>query len=499
MRSSASSMSFGSTAAIDAARRPAITSATGGEPRGRTARRASAAASTARRARAPPAHRRGAARPPGRPRRPRPGCAGRRACAATKNLVSKRFGSTSGVIQCDHGPQQVGAKHQSATVQQLRERQRAVEQREPVGLPVVVAGVGDHAVRVLAGQQHARTPRRSPAPRHTPARASGGLVARQRAGPSPPGPGRPTPRSRTTRPAGRPSRPETRRTRPRTPSTPSGGAGRPPGSARRHAIAQQDTVAACARLGHRQLAALEPLHGLDHAGEHRRQRHRRPSRRAAQPADPARAELTTISTSTGASSGSTATPTALRACVPASPKTSPSSCARAVDDAGLAGERRRAGHVADDLDDAQRPASRSPTSALTAASALSAQVRARPAGRLRVDLGADLPGRRQLAPSTIGSWPEVQTRSPTRTAGTYAASGAATAGSGQPELGQPVLDSAHRQRPFQVGDQLVTATRARGRPGPAPSRRCPRCRGSASSHGRAVELSRTPISARAET
>ena len=57
------------------------------------------------------------------------------------------------------------------------------------------------------------------------------------------------------------------------------------------------------------------------------------------------------STSTGAFSGSTATPTALRACLPASPKTSPSSSLAPLIDLRLAVEAGRAGHEADHLHD----------------------------------------------------------------------------------------------------------------------------------------------------
>ena len=60
----------------------------------------------------------------------------------------------------------------------------------------------------------------------------------------------------------------------------------------------------------------------------------------------------TSSTSTGASRGSTATPTALRACWPASPKTSTSSRLAPFATAGLSGEARRAGDEDDDLDHA---------------------------------------------------------------------------------------------------------------------------------------------------
>ena len=60
---------------------------------------------------------------------------------------------------------------------------------------------------------------------------------------------------------------------------------------------------------------------------------------------------------------------------------------------------------------------------------------------LGVDLGADLAGG-VSSPSTNGSCPEVQTRLPLRTAGMYAATGGATVGQLDAELGQRGRSSA---------------------------------------------------------
>ncbi len=75
--------------------------------------------------------------------------------AVTKNLVSNRRDSTSGVSQWVQARQQVGANDQVAAKHQLRERQRAIDQRQPVGFPVVTARVGDDRRTVRAGKQDA--------------------------------------------------------------------------------------------------------------------------------------------------------------------------------------------------------------------------------------------------------------------------------------------------------------------------------------------------------
>ena len=88
----------------------------------------------------------------------------------------------------------------------------------------------------------------------------------------------------------------------------------------------------------------------------------------------------------------------------------------AVDDAGLPGEARVGCHEADDLDE-RVTRSRSPISDLIAAMALSAQVAASALASSALTSAPTLPVAAS-APSCIGSWPEVNTRSPSRTTGT---------------------------------------------------------------------------------
>ena len=47
------------------------------------------------------------------------------------------------------------------------------------------------------------------------------------------------------------------------------------------------------------------------------------------------------------------------------------------------------------------------------------------------------------SPLRIGSWPEVKTWLPDRTAGMYDATGFATSGTSSPSCGEALLDGAH--------------------------------------------------------
>src|SRR5690606_31683704 len=114
---------------------------------------------------------------------------------------------------------------------------------------------------------------------------------------------------------------------------------------------------------------------------------------------------TIISTSTGTSSGRAATPTALRACTPASPNTSPiSSLAPLI----TCGWPENDGSLATNPTSltTRRTADSSPTSALTAAIPFSAQIRASSAARSGVTSAPTLPVPAG-APSTSGTWPET--------------------------------------------------------------------------------------------
>ena len=128
------------------------------------------------------------------------------------------------------GAQQVGAQHEAAPVEQRGQRQRPVQQRLPVGLPVLAAGVGDDGVRGRARRAARRTPRTSPVRRRRPARGRASAA-----------PKRPAPLRRVTarpsrpsiaRRAGPPNRPGRRRRPARTPSTAPGAACRPAGRPR---------------------------------------------------------------------------------------------------------------------------------------------------------------------------------------------------------------------------------------------------------------------------
>ena len=113
------------------------------------------------------------------------------------------------------------------------------------------------------------------------------------------------------------------------------------------------------------------------------------------------------SISTGASSGSTGTPTAERVCWPASPNTSPKSS-----DAPLAtpGWPVKSGVDATNTTalTIRLTCERSPSSALTAASALSAHWRAHSPASSGVTSPPTLPVVISC-PSRIGSWPDVKT------------------------------------------------------------------------------------------
>ena len=88
---------------------------------------------------------------------------------------------------------------------------------------------------------------------------------------------------------------------------------------------------------------------------------------------------------------------------------------RAVDHLRLPGEAGRGGDEADDLDHPGHRVEARPA-ACTAASALSAQIRA--TGRLSASTCAPTLPLAGNAPPSIGSWPEVYTSEPVRTAGT---------------------------------------------------------------------------------
>ena len=151
---------------------------------------------------------------------------------------------------------------------------------------------------------------------------------------------------------------------------------------------------------------------------------------------------TWISTSTGASSGSTATPTALRACTPLSPSTSPSSSLAPLMTPGCPVKSGAEATKPTTLT-TRSIRSRSPTTDLTAASALSAQVRGQLLGLLRRDLGADLAGDRQLAVHhrQLAGGVDVRAGAHGR-AGTRPAA-ARPAGSVSPSSASRVLDRAH--------------------------------------------------------
>ena len=117
------------------------------------------------------------------------------------------------------------------------------------------------------------------------------------------------------------------------------------------------------------------------------------------------ASSTWISTSTGASSGSTATPTALRACTPLSPSTSPSSSLAPFSTPGCP-VKSGAEATKPTTFTTRATRSRSPATDFTAASAFSAQVRASSLASSAVTSAPTLPVTGSL-PSTIGSWPEV--------------------------------------------------------------------------------------------
>src|SRR5690606_8492885 len=126
------------------------------------------------------------------------------------------------------------------------------------------------------------------------------------------------------------------------------------------------------------------------------------------------ASSTTSSTSTGTPSGSSATPTADRACLPASPKTSASTSEAPLMTFGCS---TKPGADATNPTTFTTPATASmPTSASTAASAFSAQIRARPAASSVLISAPTLPSAAGL-PSTSGTWPAVNTSEPERRAG----------------------------------------------------------------------------------
>ena len=103
--------------------------------------------------------------------------------AATKNRVSNRLGSNSGVIQCAHGRSRSLRSTRAAGGQHLGHRSAAVQQGQPVALEVVAGRVGDHAVGVRPGQQHARLLERLPDGRAD-QRPGQRLVAAEPAGPA---------------------------------------------------------------------------------------------------------------------------------------------------------------------------------------------------------------------------------------------------------------------------------------------------------------------------
>src|SRR5262249_46072905 len=111
------------------------------------------------------------------------------------------------------------------------------------------------------------------------------------------------------------------------------------------------------------------------------------------------------STSTGESSGSTAIPTALRACLPASPSTSIrnslaplATCGWPVNDGALATKQVTL--------TIRVMASRPPAAPAAAASPFSAQIRASEAASAAVTDSPTLPVAWSL-PSTMGSWPDT--------------------------------------------------------------------------------------------
>src|SRR5581483_11304113 len=147
------------------------------------------------------------------------------------------------------------------------------------------------------------------------------------------------------------------------------------------AVADQQHGRSRTRRHRLRLAAGEAAQSVGEAGEHRRHRVDRRScaRRAVggrrlghQPA----ATRTTSSTSTGASSGNEATPTALRACCPASPNSSPIRLLAPLTTPGWPVNDGALATYPTTLTTAATW-SRSPTTPFTAAKAFSAQIRAR--------------------------------------------------------------------------------------------------------------------------
>ncbi len=141
---------------------------------------------------------------------------------------------------------------------------------------------------------------------------------------------------------------------------------------------------------------------------------------------------TTSSTSTGASSGQHRDADG-RAGVPAGvAEDLAEQLGDAVGDLRLAGEVGRRGDEDDHLDD---PLDRGELTDLGPDRGERVQRALAGAldGLVLGDLAADLAGRIS-SPSRIGSWPEVKTWLPLRTAGMYAATGLATSGTRQPEL-----------------------------------------------------------------
>jgi hypothetical protein len=134
--------------------------------------------------------------------------------------------------------------------------------------------------------------------------------------------------------------------------------------------------------------------------------------------------------STGASSGSTGTPTADRACFPASPNTAPSSSEAPFAtpgwpvNSGVEDTKATTLTIRLTLD-------RSPTSARTAAIAFRAHCRAHSVACSALTAPPTFP-LASSSPPREGSCPEVYTWLPDRTAGTYAATGAATSGTSRP-------------------------------------------------------------------
>ena len=184
------------------------------------------------------------------------------------------------------------------------------------------------------------------------------------------------------------------------------------------------------------------------------------------------------STSTGASRGRTATPIALRACAPTGwvsrvRRPRAEEFARTVDDAGLAGEVRRAG------DEADAPSRCAPRKKLPTRRAARPAHSTRRSGRRvrclgRQPAGADLADLEELAVDRRELARRVDVVRRCAAPARRPRAARATAGNVRPSSAEPLLGRRQSgcsfDRPLQVGDQLLgVRRRARRRTSSQPS------------------------------